>query len=515
LKQQNEFLAEALSSAKAKSKNSVIKSDDLDRGVRERLMQAGYLEEVMRGWYLLTTPAGMGTTTLWFSSYWSFIGEYLTERFGGNYCLSAESSLELHSGQTTTPLQMQVLTRKPSNQVIELLHKTSLVLVLDKNFPDTVEKKSGLNVMPLSVAICRTQPGHFLTNPLSMEIALKLISSASELSRVLLAMGSTAAANRIAGAFEALGEKQKATQIKNDMTAAGFAIHPVNPFKPGEPLLKSIPRLSSPYVGRIIALWEKMRPGVIDSFPKHGDDLDKRSALKIIERLYEQDAYHSLSIEGYQVTEDMIARIKSGEWNPDNGKKDNEQKNAMAAKGYFNAFKSVGKSVNQVLNQKDAAKVLEHDLQTWYRELFTPSVQAKILKPEQLAGYRNCPVYIQKSFHVPPPESAVVDSMEVFFDLLKKEENTAVRAVLGHFIFVYIHPYVDGNGRIGRFILNLMLASGGYHWTIIRVSERVRYMASLEEATVNGNIVPFTKFIAGEMKFWNKEVNKILKEKNY
>jgi hypothetical protein len=36
-----------------------------------------------------------------------------------------------------------------------------------------------------------------------------------------------------------------------------------------------------------------------------------------------------------------------------------------------------------------------------------------------------------------------------------------VRVVLGHFIFVYIHPYMDGNGRMGRFLMNVMLAGGG------------------------------------------------------
>jgi len=40
--------------------------------------------------------------------------------------------------------------------------------------------------------------------------------------------------------------------------------------------------------------------------------------------------------------------------------------------------------------------------------------------------------------------------------------------VLGHFVFVYIHPYLDGNGRIGRFLMNLMLAAGGYPWTVTR-----------------------------------------------
>lgn len=49
--------------------------------------------------------------------------------------------------------------------------------------------------------------------------------------------------------------------------------------------------------------------------------------------------------------------------------------------------------------------------------------------------------------------------MPVLFDLLKNESHPAVRAVLGHFFFVFIHPYMDGNGRMGRFILNDMLAS--------------------------------------------------------
>jgi Fic family protein len=84
--------------------------------------------------------------------------------------------------------------------------------------------------------------------------------------------------------------------------------------------------------------------------------------------------------------------------------------------------------------------------------------------------------------------------MPVFFDLLRDEPHPAVRVVLGHFIFVYIHPYVDGNGRIGRFLMNVMLASGGYPWTVIPVTDRTAYMTSLESASVGGDIVPFTRF---------------------
>jgi Fic family protein len=71
-----------------------------------------------------------------------------------------------------------------------------------------------------------------------------------------------------------------------------------------------------------------------------------------------------------------------------------------------------------------------------------------------------------------------------------------VRVVLGHFFFVYVHPYMDGNGRMGRFLMNVMLASGGWPWTVITVDTRDTYMAALEEASVRQDIVPFTRFLA-------------------
>lgn len=86
--------------------------------------------------------------------------------------------------------------------------------------------------------------------------------------------------------------------------------------------------------------------------------------------------------------------------------------------------------------------------------------------------------------------------MPVLFELLANEVEPAVRVVLGHFAFVYIHPYMDGNGRMGRFLMNVMLASGGYPWTIIPLQMRNDYMATLESASVRQDIRPFAEFVS-------------------
>jgi hypothetical protein len=100
----------------------------------------------------------------------------------------------------------------------------------------------------------------------------------------------------------------------------------------------------------------------------------------------------------------------------------------------------VHKSIGRVLEGKNPGLVADEDHRTWYRELFAPSVTSGLLIPADLAGYRNGQVYIRKSMHVPLNRDAVRDAMPVFFDLLREETNPAVRVVLGHFVFVYIHP---------------------------------------------------------------------------
>ena len=54
---------------------------------------------------------------------------------------------------------------------------------------------------------------------------------------------------------------------------------------------------------------------------------------------------------------------------------------------------------------------------------------------------------------------------------------------------------MDGNGRLGRFVMNALLVTGGYPWTVIPVDERKAYMGALEQASTHRNILPFAHFV--------------------
>jgi Fic family protein len=162
--------------------------------------------------------------------------------------------------------------------------------------------------------------------------------------------------------------------------------------------------------------------------------------------------------------------------------------------------------VARVLQGEKAGLVLRQDYQDWYRGLFSESVRAGLLESYHLAGHRSGPVYIRSSRHVPPPPEAVNDSMTALLDLLGGEQEAIVRAVLGHWLFGFIHPHMDGNGRMARFVMNVVMASGGYPWTNVRATRRKEYLDALEAASAEQDILPFARFIREEMSVdWSQE----------
>ncbi|MDI1248817.1 MAG: Fic family protein [Lacunisphaera sp.] len=493
-------LAAALQRVRGKAAAEILRGPDIGAKDRVLLVKRGFLVKIIKGWYALTKPQSEpGDTTFWHAHFWGFASAYLRFRFGTAYCLSAEHSLDLWTGQTQTPTQLIVITGKGGGFKLELPNRTSLLFYPDrKNLPAETALLQGIQVMPVAVALARVTPLFYRQAPTSAEIALRLVR-ADDLSRILLsAVSFRTTAGRLIGAFRHCGLNEIAEKIAADLRGAGLDFEENNPFV-APPKLPPGLLFTSPYAGRLKAMWQHMRPSVLAHFPDAPKAQDPAIYLQQVEEIYTHDAYNSLSIEGYQVTPELIERIATGEWNPDADPEDQEQRNAMAAKGYREAFKLVTKSLQEILKGEPAAAIVSRDIPDWYRALFSPSVQSGLLPAHALAGTRNRAVFIRYSDHVPPPAEAVTNLLETLFELLSNEPHAGVRAVLGHFLFVYIHPYPDGNGRIGRFFMNAMLASGGYPWTVIRVENRKTYLATLEEASARQDIAPFTQFVATEM----------------
>jgi hypothetical protein len=405
--------------------------------------------------------------------------------------------LSIHSGNWNVPGQLLVRTPKGGNKPFFLLHKTS-ILDARLKLPDKadIERKENLQIMTLPAALISCAPGYYSNNAVEARVVLYMISDASEILHKLLEGGHSKVAGRLAGAFRNIGKNAIADNIIETMKAAGYSITENDPFEE-KPAIIFNERELSPYVNRIRMNWAEMRDVVLENFPQAPAIRQNTGEyLKQVDDIYVTDAYHSLSMEGYRVSEALIERVRSGNWDPETNQKDKEYADALAARGYWQAFQAVKKSLAKILNGDSSGAVAGNDHAIWYRELFAPSVGAGVVSASDLAGYRNQPVYIRKSMHVPPRYEAVRDLMPALFALLKDEKEPAVRAVLGHFFFVYIHPYVDGNGRMGRFLMNVMLASGGYPWTVIPIETRDDYMAALEEASVRQNIEPFSRFLA-------------------
>lgn len=478
---------------------AALRAKDLSRTHRERLLINGFLREVIKGWYIPSRPEdNTGESTPWYASFWKFCAAYLNDRFGTAWCLSPEQSLSYLAGNRTVPRQLMVRSPRARNRITAFPHNTSLfdVRAALPNAND-LELRDDLRLFSPEAALIACSPRFFASNPTDIRAVLLTMRDASSLLRRLLEGGHSTIAGRLVGAFRNCGRERIADDIAKTMTAAGYEIRESDPFadKPGQFL--SV-REASPYVHRIQLMWQKMRAPILELFPQApGRPRAVQAYLKRVDDAYLTDAYHSLSIEGYRVTPELIERVRIGAWNPDADPFDREQRNAMAARGYWQAYQAVLDSVRKVLQGENAGEVADHDHGAWYRELFAPSVAVGLLNPADLAGYRNTQVFIRNSMHVPMNSDAVRDALPVLFDMLCEEQESAVRVVLGHFLFVYIHPYMDGNGRMGRFLMNVMLSSGGYPWTVIPVGERTDYMSALEQASVQEDIVPFTRFLGG------------------
>lgn len=498
-----EKLAESLSVLKDYQDshgNMIIKGySALGETHTKRLLQNGYLQPVIRGWYIPSFPGSEGDTTVWYASYWQFISAYATSRFGQDWCLSAEESLSYYAGETTCPSQLIIRSTKANNNVVQLLHGDTL-MDITATIPAEmyVEPRYGIHLYPLAEALVYCSPQYFISDALNARTCLAQLKDASEIIKLVADEGNTTRAARVCGALRNIGRDDMADEINNFMQRLGHQLREEDPFVEKSPLAGIS---ESSYSVRIRLMWEKMKKQIMSlGITVQFKSIDIDTVIANMEANYVKDSYHSLSIEGYCVTEGLIEKVRSGNWNSSDNRRDSEQRNALAARGYYQAFGAVKDSVRKILTGGQPGKIVADDFPTWHFELFQPCITAGIIKASDLAGYRSHQVYIRNSKHTPLNPDALRHAMPTFCDLLSKEENAYVRAILGHFFFVYIHPYMDGNGRTARFIMNTLLVTAGLPWTVIPVERRSSYMTALEKASIDGDISDFAQFIFSLIK---------------
>ncbi len=111
--------------------------------------------------------------------------------------------------------------------------------------------------------------------------------------------------------------------------------------------------------------------------------------------------------------------------------------------------------------------------------------------------YRNVDISLSYSAHTPPSYIKVYDRMHKYFDhtLSEPTESLFEHIAYAHLQLAKIHPFLDGNGRLARLILNYHLMRNGFLPVLITKEKRREYFEYLEEFKVNKNITPFIEYL--------------------
>lgn len=135
-------------------------------------------------------------------------------------------------------------------------------------------------------------------------------------------------------------------------------------------------------------------------------------------------------------------------------------------------------------------------------------------RPEDRGVYRRIPVRIMGAFHEPTDPIVVPDQMEALVReyAANKKMHPIEKAALFHLKFEGIHPFVDGNGRTGRLILNLMLMQAGYPPINVKYSDRKRYYEMFDSFYRDGDASTTISIVGMAIKEQLAILERILEE---
>ena len=225
-----------------------------------------------------------------------------------------------------------------------------------------------------------------------------------------------------------------------------------------------------PEIDRLKATLDQHRP------------LDPAIVRNLREDLIVRWTYHSNAIEGNTLT---------------------LQETKVVLEGITIAGKSIREHL-EALNHKNAILLLEDLVQKNepLTEWTIKSLHQLILKgidDDNAGRYRTVNVRISGAEHLPPDQVRVPELMEQFITWYQTEAmalHPVERAARVHSDFVKIHPFVDGNGRTSRLLMNLELLKAGYPPAVLPVERRLAYYMALDADHVHGQQEAFVQMVA-------------------
>ncbi len=210
--------------------------------------------------------------------------------------------------------------------------------------------------------------------------------------------------------------------------------------------------------------------------------LAKNSVKSLHEKLVVEWTYHSNAIEGNTLT---LSETK------------------VVLEGITIGGKSVIEHL-ETINHKEAIEYLEmlihekKDLTEWILKTIHQLI-LKEIDDDHAGKYRSENVAISGATHIPPNHMLVPEYMQKLFAEYEQQWNAyhpVVKACLLHGEFVKIHPFIDGNGRTARLLLNFELMKNGYPPIVITKEKRAEYYAALDIAHTTMDYSKFIQLIA-------------------
>ena len=198
---------------------------------------------------------------------------------------------------------------------------------------------------------------------------------------------------------------------------------------------------------------------------------------------YFQHVHHTVAIEGNTLSLVQTRSIL-------------ETKLAVGGKSVIEHNEVLGldaalKYINQTLVDRLSGEIRMQDILEIHKRVIGYS------DPVEAGMFRRTQVFVGD--HIPPRADHIELLMERFLAWLNSPDAIVMHpvrlAALAHYKLVYLHPFVDGNGRTARLLMNLILMQHGFPPVIIRKQDRLRYYQYLVTAN-DGDVRPFIRFIA-------------------